>query len=101
MIVCDLIDQIKKSNDITVSKLAVKEKKDIELQIVYKNGLFKITPQLISFVSIWPKDSLVLEDSYEKPIIINKQEFLDLIINVYDSAMNKFNEEYSKILNDN
>lgn len=97
----NLIDQIKKSNDITVSKLAVKEKKDIELQILYNGGLFKITPQLMSFVSIWPKDNLVLEDSYEKPIIVNKQEFLNLIINVYDSAMNKFNEEYSKIVNDN
>ena len=100
MIVCDLIDQIKRSTDVTVSRLVIKEKKDIELQIYYRGGLFKITPQLISFVSIWPIDNLILEDSYEKPIIVNKKEFLDLIINVYDSAMNKFNEEYSKIVNE-
>jgi hypothetical protein len=100
MIVHNLIEQIKKSNDITVSKLAVKEKKDIELQILYNDGLFKITPQLISFISVWPKDTVYIEDCCEKPIIINKQEFLEIIVSTYDNAMNKFHEEYNKIINE-
>ena len=100
MIVYDLIEQIKKSNDITVRKLAVKEKKDIELQIVHKNGLFKITPQLISFIAVWPKDTVCIEDCYEKPIIINKQEFLEIIVSTYNNAMNKFHEEYDKVINE-
>jgi hypothetical protein len=93
----EIVDQIKKSTDFQINKRLLREKIQADLHLPYNNGLFKITPELISFVSIWPYDDLFLEDTYQNPIKVNRREFLDLAVQHYQSQMNIWHDQYDKI----
>ena len=71
----DIVNQIKQSTDFQTNKRILREKILADLHMTYNQGLFKITPEIISFVSVWPNEELFLEDVYQNPIKINKQEF--------------------------
>jgi len=68
-----------------------------DLHLPYNNGLFKISPELIAFVSVWPNDELFLEDTYQNPILIKKSEFLNLAIQHYQTQMNLWHTQYEQI----
>jgi hypothetical protein len=91
------VDQIKKSTDFQINKRLLREKIQADLHLPYNNGLFKITPELISFVSVWPDNDLFLEDTYQNPVKVNRKEFLDLAIQHYQSQMNLWHDQYDKI----
>jgi hypothetical protein len=93
----EIIDQIKYSTDKTISNMVLKEKRDIDLQINYNSGLFKITSELISFVAISKYDILYLEDVYGKPIQINREEFFDIISKQYNKTMKQWFDNFNKI----
>jgi hypothetical protein len=93
----EIIDQIKYSTDKTISNMVLKEKRDIDLQINYNSGLFKITSELISFVASSKYDIIYLEDVYGKPIQINREEFFDIISKQYNKTMKEWFENYNRI----
>jgi hypothetical protein len=93
----EIVDQIKKSTDFQINKRLLREKIQADLHLPYNNGLFKITPELISFVSVWPNDDLFLEDTYQNPIQINRKEFLSLAIRHYQAQMNLWHDQYDRI----
>jgi hypothetical protein len=93
----DIIKQINNSTDKTISNIVLKEKRDIDLQVNYNSGLFKITPALISFVAISKYDILYLEDVYGNPIQINREEFFNIISKQYNETMKQWFDNYNKI----
>jgi hypothetical protein len=95
--ITEIVDQIKKSTDFQINKRLLREKIQADLHLPYNNGLFKITPELISFVSVWPDNDLFLEDTYQNPVKVNRKEFLDLAIQHYQSQMNLWHDQYDKI----
>lgn len=64
-------------------------------------GIFKISPELISFVSTlvnMEKESMILLDSNENPIEVeNLEEFLDEITSKYYESVNDFLTEFKSI----
>ncbi len=95
--VTKIVDQIKIATDFQINRRLLREKIQADLHLPYNNGLFKITPEIISFVSIWPKDELFLEDTYQNPISIKKLEFLELAIEHYQSQMNLWHTQHEQI----
>lgn len=93
----EIIKQINNSTDKTITNIVLKEKRDIDLQINYNSGLFKITSELISFVAISKYDIMYLEDVYGKPIQINREEFFNIISKQYNETMKQWFDNYNKI----
>lgn len=93
----EIVDQIKQATDYQVNKRLLREKIYSDLHFTYNNGLFKASPDLISFVSIWPNEELFLEDTYQNPILIKKTEFLELVIQHYQTQMNQWHVQYEQI----
>jgi hypothetical protein len=93
----DLIKQINNSTNKTITNIVLKEKRDIDLQVNYNSGLFKVTAELISFVAISKYDILYLEDVYGKPIEINREEFFNIISKQYNETMKQWFDNYNKI----
>lgn len=56
--------------------------------MAHNGGLFKSTPELISFLHCWTGDDIVIEDSYHNPIRINRSALLAELKQAYQFAMN-------------
>jgi hypothetical protein len=83
-------------------KQIIKEEFYQNLLYYYNGGVFKVTPELISFVKTlvdFNKDnSSVLVDSNELPIRISDlQEFLKNILSTYYSSVNEYYTKYEQL----
>lgn len=65
--------------------------------MTHNGGMFKITPELLAFVSSWPIDTLYLEDAYENPVEVDRQVFLVTAQQHYQKVMNTWHQEHAKI----
>lgn len=92
-----LVEEIKQATDYQINKKILKEKILADLHMPYNSGLFKLSPDILAFVSSWPNEELFLEDVYENPIKITKSEFLDLATKHYYQVMNQWHIEHDKI----
>lgn len=92
-----LLNQIKQSTDYQINRRILREKITTDLHVTYNNGLFLVKPELIAFLATWPNDELLLEDTYENPIKINRQEFLTLCQQHYQMVMNRWHIEHDKL----
>lgn len=93
----DILSQIKQATDYQTNKRILREKVQTDLHLAHNGGLFKITPELFAFVSVWPTEFLYLEDVYQNPIEIDKQVFLAQAGQCYYKAMNRWHEEHAQL----
>lgn len=92
-----LIEQIKQATNYQTNKRILKEKIQGDLHFAYNNGLFKATPELISFLNAWDVEELYIEDTYQNPIKVNRSELLDLSKQHYQIAMNAWHIQHEEI----
>ncbi len=92
-----LIQSVKLATDYQKNKQILKEKIITDLHLPYNNGLFKITPELLAFVATWPDEVLYIEDTYENPIEINKEEFLLQARQHYQAVMNTWHQQHEEL----
>ena len=92
-----ITDQIRLATDYQTNKRILREKIQTDLHVPFNGGLFKVTPELIAFLSTWPSGVLYLEDTYENPILIQKAEFLEICVQHYQQAMNVWHIQHEEI----
>jgi hypothetical protein len=101
-------DRLTKALEYSNYKVAVfQQKQNLKLRLenlltfAHNGGMFKITQELISFVSsLLQKDvqEVVLIDSRENPVkISNLEEFYDTILSQYFEATNEYHLEFEKL----
>lgn len=95
--VTNLIKEIRLATDFQTNKRILKEKIQTDLHLAHNGGMFKITPELIAFVSVWPTEFLYLEDVYENPVELDKQVFLAQACQHYYRVMNEWHEQYTEL----
>jgi hypothetical protein len=97
----DKLKQISESAfDHAAKKLELKEKVETQLYVVHNGGLFKATPELMTFLNTrWyhDTDEMVIEDSYSNPIKIDRSVLLDELVKAYKFAMNSWLVEYEEL----
>ncbi len=91
------INHIRLATDYQVNKRILREKIQTDLHVPYNGGLFKVSMELIAFLSSWPSDELFLEDIYQTPIKINRQEFLTKCCEQYQIVMNAWHVQHEEI----
>jgi ligand-binding sensor domain-containing protein len=79
------------------AKKYLQEKYESKLIIAEQGGLWKITPELIAVLAIYPSKTLILQDMYGNPIQVNKNAFLSKASSVYDSVMTEYKIEYDEL----
>ena len=93
----NLVTEIKQATDYQANRRTLREHIQTELHMTYSNGLFKVTPELLAFVSTWDSDELYLEDVYENPIKVDRKEFLELAQQHYQAVMNDWHQQYTEL----
>jgi hypothetical protein len=92
-----LVDQIKQSTDYQINKRTLREKVTTDLHVAYNNGLFLVTPELIAFLATWTNSELFLEDIYQNPIKIDREEFLKQCQGHYQMVMNRWHIQHEEL----
>lgn len=93
----DLVKSVRLATDYQKNKRILKEKITSDLHMPYNNGLFKISPELLAFVATWPSDVLYIEDTYENPIEIIREDFLVKARQHYQTAMNEWHQQHEEL----
>jgi len=69
------------------------------LIVAEQGGLWKITPELIAILAIYPSKTLILMDMYDNPITVTKNAFLSKVSSVYDTVMAEYQAEWEELKN--
>lgn len=93
----NLTEQIRQATDIQINKQLLREKMLTDLHVPFENGLFKVTPELIAFLSVMSEDIIYLEDTYNNPIRINRLDLLALCMQHYQSVMNTWHNQFEEL----
>jgi hypothetical protein len=92
-----LVNQIRTATDYQINKQLLREKVQADLHFAYSSGLFKASPELISFLNCYDLYEIVIEDTYQNPIRVIREELLDLARQHYQMAMNAWHVEHEKL----
>jgi len=80
-----------------VAKNNLKQRIQSRLNVTYNNGYFIVDSNLIAFLSSWADDELVLIDHYETPVLVNRQELLEIAKQRYRELTNEWVEEWNNL----
>ena len=92
-----LVNEVKQATDYQINKRILKEKIKTDLHLAYNNGMFLVSQELLAFVATWPDEKLYLEDTYENPIEVTKEEFLYLARMHYQTVMNTWHQQHADL----
>jgi hypothetical protein len=92
-----LIGTIRQATDYQTNRKILREKIQTELHITYNGGMFLVTRDLLSFLATWPEPTLYLEDIYENPIEINRDELLYQCRQRYQAVMNSWHQQHAEL----
>ena len=94
-----LTTEIRRATDYQINKRILREKIQTDLHLAHHGGLFKITPDLIAFLSSWPRDveTIYLEDSYGNPIEVDRKVLLVQSQQHYQKEKNTWHQQHEEL----
>lgn len=97
----ELIKKISRTKYLhSLAKISSKENHESQLLVPLAGGVFRVSPELIGFLSVeFLGDTVILLDIYENPINVNRLELLSLCISTYKTTMHSWLETTEKINN--
>ena len=81
------------------TKSLIKDKYQSKLIVASQNGLWKATPELIGFLASLEQDRVILLDTFESPINVDRVELLRTLLLTYNSVMHEWNTEWTQLEN--
>ena len=72
----------------------LQERVESQLSVAHNGGLFKASPELISFLHCWDEDEVFLEDSFNNPIKCERLSLLSQLKEAYQFAMNAWHIDF-------
>lgn len=78
----------------------LKEKYEAKLLIAEQGGLWKADQQTIAFLKEWQiSDEIVLIDTFDNPVKVNRTSLLLKLQDTYQSVMNEWYDEWKELEN--
>jgi len=75
----------------------LKEKYQAKLTFGWNGGMFKATPEMITFLSLYDDKRIVIVDLYETPIEVNAKELCELMKSRLQEQMNAWLVEHDEL----
>ena len=75
----------------------LKEKYQAKLVFGLNGGMFKATPEMIVFLSLYGNERIVVQDLYENPVEVNAKELGDLMRTRLQEQMNAWLLEHEEL----
>jgi hypothetical protein len=78
----------------------LKEKYEAKLLVAEQGGLWKANKETIAFLSVMINDyddRVVLIDTFDNPVLVERSELLTKLKNVYNSVMLEWHNEWKEL----
>jgi hypothetical protein len=92
-----LTSQIRTRFDHAAAKKNLKEKYEAKMTFGYNGGMFKSTPEMITFLSLYDNQLIVVQDLYSTPIQVNADVLKDEMQKRWYEQMNAWLVEWTEL----
>ncbi len=79
------------------AKAYLKEKYEAKLIVAYQGGLWKADTQTIGFLASSISTKLVMIDTFNNPVKVNRKPLLELLEHTYSTVMNEWFNEWQEL----
>lgn len=92
-----IIAEAKAKFDHNSSKDYLKDKYNAKLLLAEQGGLWKVSPEFISILRNYPYNKVILVDTYDNPIQVDRDILLTAITARYESVMAEYLTEHNQL----
>ncbi len=93
-----LISEAKARFNHNAAKAQLKDKYDGKLIVADQGGLWKATPELISFLNSASEDNFVIViDNFDNPVQVNRAQLQSVLKSTYDKVMLEWYKEWKEL----
>lgn len=92
-----LTSQIRTRFDHAAAKKILKEKYEAKLTFGFNGGMFKSTPEMITFLSLYGDQLIVVLDLYDTPVQVNAEQLKDEMQKRWYEQMNAWLVEWTEL----
>jgi hypothetical protein len=92
-----LISEAKARFNHNSAKAYLKDKYDSKLIVADQSGLWKADAQTISFLSAMDDNFIVLMDTFNNPVEVNRDKLLVLLKETYNKVMLEWHKEWKEL----
>jgi hypothetical protein len=93
----DLVVQARSRFDHAAARRVLKEKYEARMLFAHAGGMFKSTPEMISFLSLYGDQRIVVKDLYDTPVEVNAKDLIDEMQKKWYEQMNAWLVEWSEL----
>jgi hypothetical protein len=80
-----------------VARRILQEKYQAKLTFGWNGGMFSATPEMITFLSLYGDQRVVVKDLYDNPVEVNAQQLCELMKGRHQEQMTAWLVEYEEI----
>lgn len=92
-----LITRIRERFDHEAQKKILREKYQARMLFGHNGGMFRATPEMISFLGLYGDERIVVQDIYENPVEVNARELCNLMKSRWQEQMNAWLTEWEQL----
>jgi hypothetical protein len=93
----ELVSQARSRFDHAAAKRVLKEKYEAKMIFAHAGGMFKSTPEMITFLSLYTGNEIVLLDLYDNPVKVNADHLRDEMQKRWYEQMNAWLVEHTEL----
>ena len=79
------------------AKAYLKDKYDSKLIVASQDGLWKADKQTISFLNSFTDNYIVVIDTFDNPVQVNRDQLLELLQTTYNTVMLEWHKEWKDL----
>jgi hypothetical protein len=95
----NLIKEAKARFSHNSAKQYLKDKYSSKLSVAEQGGLWLATPELLGFLASLEQDQVIIVDSFENPVKVNRMELLIKLLSTYNTVMLQWYNEHKELEN--
>ena len=92
-----LITEAKARFNHNSAKVYLKDKYDSKLIVASQEGLWRADQQTISFLSSMDDNFLVIIDTFNNPVQVNREKLLEVLKTTYNTVMLEWYKEWKEL----
>lgn len=93
----DIVTRIRTRFDHAAAKKTLQEKYESRMLFAHAGGMFKSTPEMITFLSLYNDEDIVLADVYNTPVKVNAAHLRDEMQKRWYEQMNAWLIEWTEL----
>jgi hypothetical protein len=79
------------------ARRVLKEKYQAKMTFGWNGGMFQATPEMITFLSLYDDQRIVVKDLYDTPVEVNARELCDIMKSRLQEQMTAWLLEYQEL----